>query len=99
MYKRQKYDHANQLIYQDTLLDEYDERGNLIRSIHLSLKLRYIFRYEMEHLLKLSGFKTEVVYETFDKNLYNYKSGEMIFHSQQRLDPLILKLFKPEFLY
>lgn len=73
------YDHANQLIHEDSLLEEYDEKGNLIRSIHLSLKLRYIFRYEMEHLLRLSGFKVKAVYGTFDKRPYDYKSGEMIF--------------------
>jgi len=74
-----RYDHTNQLIDEDSLLEEYDEKGNLIRSFHLSLKLRYIFRYEMEHLLKLSGFKLEILYGTFDRKPYDYKSGEMIF--------------------
>lgn len=74
-----RYDHSNQLMDADSLLEEYDEKGNLIHSFHLSLKLRYIFRYEMEHLLKLSGFDLETVYGTFDRKPYDYKSGEMIF--------------------
>jgi SAM-dependent methyltransferase len=74
-----RYDHANQLMDVDYLFEEHGEDGNPIRNFHLSLKLRYIFRYEMEHLLKLSGFDLEAVYGTFDRKPYNYISGEMIF--------------------
>lgn len=63
----------------DYTFKEYDENGNLLRRLQRSLRLRYVFRYEMEHLLSLSGFKVEAVYGSFDKRPYDYKSGEMIF--------------------
>lgn len=73
------YDHVNQLINADYTFEEYDGKGNLLLSFQKTLKLRYIFRYEMEHLLSLSGFKLEAVYGTFDRKPYDYESGEMIF--------------------
>jgi SAM-dependent methyltransferase len=73
------YDHAEQIINADYTFEEYDEKGNLLRRLQRSLRLRYIFRYEMEHLLSLSGFRLETVYGSFDKRPYDYKSGEMIF--------------------
>jgi len=73
------YYHANQVMDVDSIFDEYDGKGNSILRFHRSVKMRYIFRYEMEHLLRLSGFKLETVYGTFDKKSYDYKSGEMIF--------------------
>jgi len=74
------YDHTNQQMDVNYVIDEHDENGNLLRTVQLSLKLRYIFRYEMEHLLRLSGFNIKAVYGTFDKKPYDYKeTGEMIF--------------------
>ncbi len=73
------YDHTHQLMDVDSIFDEYSEGETLIRSLHRSLKMRYIFRYEMEYLLRLSGLKMEAVYGTFDKKPHDYKAGEMIF--------------------
>jgi hypothetical protein len=83
------YDHTNQLMDMDSLFEEYDEKGNLVRSFHLPLKIRYIFRFEMEHLLKLSGFNIETMYGTFDKKPYDYKLGEMIFIANKKKKHLI----------
>lgn len=63
----------------DYTFEEHDELGNIVRRFKRFLKIRYIFRYEMEYLLKLSGFNLDKVYGTFDKKPYDYKSGEMIF--------------------
>jgi len=81
LYRREDttYDHVNQLIKAGYTFEEYDEKSNLVLSFQKTLELRYIFRYEMEHLLSLSGFKLEAVYGTFDKKPYDYQSGEMIF--------------------
>lgn len=81
LYRREDtaYDHADQLIEADYTFEEYDEENNLVLSFQETLKLRYIFRYEMEHLLSLSEFNLEEVYGTFDREPYDYESGEMIF--------------------
>ncbi|MFB0504370.1 MAG: class I SAM-dependent methyltransferase [Candidatus Bathyarchaeia archaeon] len=81
LYRREEttYDHVNQLIKAEYTFEEHDEKSNLVLSFRKTLELRYIFRYEMEHLLSLSEFDLEEVYGTFDKEPYDYQSGEMIF--------------------
>jgi ubiquinone/menaquinone biosynthesis C-methylase UbiE len=81
LYRREDttYDHADQLIKANYTFEQCDEENNLILSFQKTLELRYIFRYEMEHLLSLSEFNLEEVYGTFDREPYDYKSGEMIF--------------------
>ncbi|MFH1656720.1 MAG: class I SAM-dependent methyltransferase [Candidatus Nealsonbacteria bacterium] len=44
----------------------------------LPLKMRFFFRFEIEHLLKLAGFKVKNLYGDFYKNKFNNKSTEMI---------------------
>ena len=42
--------------------------------------LRYLFRYEAEHLLARSGFRVEALYSDYDKSPYGAKyPGELIF--------------------
>ena len=45
----------------------------------LKMVYRYIFRYEMELLLKLTGFEVEHLYGNFQKQAYDYYSGLSIF--------------------
>jgi len=40
---------------------------------------RYIFRYEMETVLRLAGFNAIEVYGGFEKQKYDFKSGIMVF--------------------
>jgi hypothetical protein len=42
--------------------------------------MRYLFRYEAEHLLRRAGFEVEQLYADYDKSLYGSKQpGELIF--------------------
>jgi ubiquinone/menaquinone biosynthesis C-methylase UbiE len=41
--------------------------------------VRYFFRYEVEHLLALCGFRTTALYGNFDKSALDDTSPEMIF--------------------
>ncbi|HOC25794.1 MAG TPA: class I SAM-dependent methyltransferase [bacterium] len=43
------------------------------------MRYRYIYRYEMEALLALSGFTVEAVYGGFSEEPYDYHSGVMCF--------------------
>lgn len=46
-----------------TFIDEaLDDQGAVISRLYRDLKLRYIFRYEMEHLLARAGFEVEALY-------------------------------------
>jgi SAM-dependent methyltransferase len=46
--------------------------------------MRYFFRYEVEHLLARTGFKTEAVYADFEKTPFGAKyPGELIFYARK----------------
>ena len=40
--------------------------------------LRYTFRYEMQHLLELSGFAVEAVYGDFDYGEVTVESDDLV---------------------
>jgi len=63
-----------ELIHRVTYPDGREER------LAERLTIRYLFRYEAEHLLVRSGFTVEHVYGDFDKSPYGSKyPGELIF--------------------
>jgi SAM-dependent methyltransferase len=50
-------------------------------------RMRYLFRFEAEHLLARSGFDVEAVYSDFDGSLYGSKyPGELIFIARKIRD-------------
>jgi len=73
---RDRFNQINhvELIYYVTHPDGREER-----LVH-SFPMRYLFRFEAEHLLARSGFEVEAVYADFDKSPYGSKyPGELIF--------------------
>lgn len=62
-----------------TFLDEQlDDEGAVFSRIYRDLKLRYTFRYEMEHLLARTGFEVEAVYGDFFAAPFDDQSVEMV---------------------
>jgi SAM-dependent methyltransferase len=63
-----------ELIYHITYPD-----GRKARSVH-AFKMRYLFRYEVEHLLARTGFVVEQLYAGYDRSAYGTTyPGELIF--------------------
>ncbi len=63
-----------ELIYDVTHPDGREERW-----VHRT-EMRYLFRFEAEHLLARAGFRVEELYADYDKSLYGSKyPGELIF--------------------
>jgi SAM-dependent methyltransferase len=78
--KRNYFEQVNEceLIYYVTYTD-----GSKERLVH-SFPLRYLFRFEVEHLLARTGFSVEHLYGDYDKNHFgNSYPGEMIFVAQK----------------
>lgn len=71
-HREQQYNDI-ELIYYVTHPDGRTER--LVQSF----PMRYYYRYEMEHLLELGGFKVVDLFGDFDKSAYSNNSPEMIF--------------------
>jgi hypothetical protein len=50
--------------------------------------MRYLFRFEVEHLLSRSGFTVEKVFADFDKSPYGSTyPGELIFMARKIQNP------------
>ncbi len=67
--------------YQDVELIYYvtHSDGRAERLVH-AFPMRYLFRYEVEHLLVRCGFEVEALYADYDKSAYGTKTpGELIF--------------------
>ena len=73
---RRRYDAANQTIEEERILEEL-EAGRVVARTHAPLSLRWIYRYEMEHLLELSGFAVEALFGGFDRGPFRH-GGEQV---------------------
>ena len=63
----------------ELIYDVTESDGRKRRALH-TFRMRYLFRYEAEHLLVRSGFVVEHVYAGYDRSLYGSTyPGELIF--------------------
>jgi len=68
----------NQINYVELIYYATHPDGRKERLVH-SFPMRYLFRFEVEHLLARSGFQLEHVYADYDKSPYGSKyPGELI---------------------
>lgn len=77
-YWRQQIDLAQQIRHLTYVLDEIDSEG-LVRRAQLSISLRFVYRYEMELLLRAAGFTVETIYGSYDLEPFHSHSQKMIF--------------------
>ncbi len=62
-----------------TFVDErLDGDGVVVSRVYRGLKLRYTFRYEMEHVLIRAGFQIEALYGDFSGSAFEDTSPEMV---------------------
>lgn len=71
------YERARQIEEITLIYDETDTAGATRRTV-LGLSLRYIFRYELELLLRLAGLRLEAIYGDYDLNPYTEDAARMI---------------------
>lgn len=57
--------------------------GKIVATTHSPLTLRYVFRYEMEHLFALSGFRVEMLFGDFKRGPFR-AGGEQIWVARRR---------------
>jgi len=70
---RNRYDIAKQMMYQEFRFTYPDGRKEII-----PLKMRFFFRFEIEHLLNRVGFKVKKLYGDFNKKSFKNDSTEII---------------------
>jgi SAM-dependent methyltransferase len=78
----QRVDMARQTSHVTFLYDELDERDLVRRTTH-TFRMRWLYRYELEHLLARSGFAIEAVYGSYD--LDPFGSGDLMLTVARRV--------------
>lgn len=59
------------------MFEELDEEGHVVAKRFVPLVLRYLFRYEMQHLLERAGFTVEALHGDFARGPFR-SGGEQI---------------------
>lgn len=68
----------NQIVYSELIYYVTHADGREERLVH-AFPMRYLFRFEAEHLLARSGFRVEAVYSDYDRSEFGSKyPGELI---------------------
>ena len=73
----QRADTAAQLNYVTFIYDELDAEGQVRRAV-LPFTMRWLYRYELEHLLARAGFALEALYGSYDLDEYRAESELML---------------------
>ena len=76
-YWRHDIDLAAQMRHLVYVLDEIDETG-LVRRTQIPFSLRFVYRFEMELLLKLAGFELDTIYGDYTFDPFDGHSPRMI---------------------
>jgi ubiquinone/menaquinone biosynthesis C-methylase UbiE len=71
------YDLEAQIVHQLFMLQELDHVGRVVSTTHTPIYLRYLFRYEMQYLLELCGYKVEALYGDFKRGPFK-PGGEQV---------------------
>lgn len=66
-----------QMIQEDWVIERFDRTGQSIARHLRQLRLRYIYRYEMEHLLELEGLRVEKLEGGFDNQPYRHGAEQI----------------------
>ena len=77
------YDLQRQVLTEDRIFEELDGSGKMVARSYSDLVLRYTFRFEMEHLLELTGFQIEDLYGDFQRRPFRY-GGEQVWVARRR---------------
>jgi hypothetical protein len=72
-----QYDPGRQILESYFIFEELDDDGRVISKTYTPLTLRYVYRYEMQYLLELCGYRVEALYGDFQRGPFRH-GGEQI---------------------
>ena len=68
----------------------------MVRRLYREFQIRYLHRFEAQHLLELAGFRVEELYGDFERSPFDDSSEDMVWvaspvglreESEDRIDP------------
>ena len=71
-------DNFNQIITARNMIEERDPKGNLEQTVLKEYQLRYIHRFEMQHLLAAAGYSVVDVYGAYERHALDEEDPRMI---------------------
>lgn len=71
VWDTRRYDLEEQFVEQYFLFEEVDRSGKMLARQYVPLKLRYFFRFELQHLLERCGFEIEALYGDFNRGPFH----------------------------
>ena len=78
IWHQNRFDNHSQINSARTIMDEVDSEGEVVRRLYRDFQIRYVHRFEAQHLLELSGFRVEALYGDFERSLFDETSEEMV---------------------
>ena len=76
-FRTETVDLGQQIIHTTYIVDEIDAKGHVQRTL-FPFFMRYLFRYELELLLRHAGFEVEAIYGSYDLDEFTGDSDKMI---------------------
>jgi SAM-dependent methyltransferase len=78
IWNQANYDAFSQVMSIRTTIERLDDSGCVSSKLYRDFALRYIFRWEMRHLLGLCGYDVRALYGDFERGQFHEHSTEMI---------------------
>ena len=72
-----RYDPTRQILDGDFRFDEYDDDGTVVAQRTAPLTLRWVHRFEMQHLLEGAGFEIEALYGDFEGGAFHHGAEQV----------------------
>ena len=84
IWHQSRYDNYNQIVNARIIIEGLDADGMVIQKHYRDFQLRYVYRWEVQHLLELSGFDVLDLFGGFDRSSFEETSTEMIWVARPR---------------
>jgi hypothetical protein len=77
-WSTRRYLTSSQQVDEERIEERLDSNGVVTSRVYRNMRLRYVFRYEMQYLLELAGFEVEALYGGFAGEPFTDTSSEMV---------------------
>jgi len=77
-WQSNRYETSQQRLDHTRVGEELSDEGVVVSRVYNEMPMRYVFRFEFEHLLALTGFEVEALYGGFDREPFGASSTEMV---------------------
>ena len=78
IWNQASYDPFSQIMSIRTIIEKLDDVGYVSSKMYRDFSLRYIFRWEMHHLLRACGYDVLAIYGDFERGDFDEGSTDMI---------------------